>query len=402
MEKEQPTGRVIRDSAGDRDSIHQNEGMRLDAPYKDIGSVEDAPTSRVPSEFEGAEQPEGGKVGYKKVVIDDFGDADVVKVVEEESVPEPEPGEVRIKVQASSVVFTDMMIRRHVYPPLLREKPPLTLGYDLVGVVDELGAGVSGVEVGQRVADLTQTGGNAEYVCRPAEGLVAVPESLEAAEAVSVPLSYVTALQMLTRVANVQAGQRVLIHGATGAVGTALLQLGRLLELEMVGTASARNHDLIESYGAKAIDYRADDYEKQLRTVTRDGFDTVFEGAGSRLSRSLVRRGGTLVLYGFSGPLRVNQSSGLRFGIAAASGLLGIITWGLLPNGKSWKFYDISGTRNKHPEWFVEDAARLFGMLERNEIEPVISERFTIDEAARAHKKLDEGGNRGRMVLAMS
>lgn len=398
VEREQATRRIVRDSGENRD---MDEGSQLWSLHADGDSHEDADTSRAPGESEGAEKSTGGKVGYKKVVIDDFGDADVVKVVEEGSVPEPQPGEVRIKVQASSVVFTDMMIRRHVYPPLLREKPPITLGYDLVGVVDELAAGVSGVEVGQRVADLTQTGGNAEYVCRPAEGLVQVPESLEAAEAVSVPLSYITAFQMLTRIANVRSGQKVLIHGATGAVGTALLQLGRSLDQIMVGTASAPNHDLIESYGAKAVDYRADDYEQRLRTAAGDGFDAIFEGAGSRLSRSLVKRGGTLVLYGFSGPLRVNQSSRLRFGMAAASGLLGIVAWGVLPNGKSWKFYDISSTRKKHPEWFREDTARLFGMLERGEIEPIISEHFTIDEAPRAHERLDEGGNRGRLVLVM-
>lgn len=398
MEKEQATRRIVRDSGENRDS---DEGSQLWSLHADGGSHEDADMSRAPGESEGAEKPTGSTVGYKKVIIDDFGDADVVKVVEEGSVPEPQPGEVRIKVQASSVVFTDMMIRRHVYPPLLREKPPLTLGYDLVGVVDELAAGVSDVEVGQRVADLTQTGGNAEYVCRPAEGLVQVPGSLEAAEAVSVPLSYITAFQMLTRFANVRAGQKILIHGATGAVGTALLQLGRFLELEIVGTASTRNHDLIKSYGAQAVDYRADDYEKQLRTVAGGGFDAVFEGAGSRLSRSLVRRGGILVLYGFSGPLRVNQSSRLRFGMAVASGLLGIVGWGALPNGKSWKFYDISSTRKKHPEWFREDTARLFGMLERGKIEPVVSERFTIDDAPRAHERLDEGGIRGRLVIVM-
>ena len=337
---------------------------------------------------------------YKKVVIEEFGDAGVVEVVEED-IPEPQHGEVRIRVEASSVVFTDMMIRQHVYPALLREKPPITLGYDLVGVVDALGPGVSCLNVGQRVADLTVTGGNAEYVCRLAEGPVPVPESLDAAEAISIPLSYMTAFQMMTRVAEVCPGQKVLIHGATGAVGTALLQLGRLLELEMVGTASSKNHDIIKAHGAKAIDYRAPDYEQQLEAAAGEGFDVVFEGAGSRPSRSLMKNGGILVLYGFSGPLRTSRFSGPRSGLAAASGFLGMLAWGALPNGRSWKFYDITGTRKKHPDWYREDAARLFGMLERKEIEPATTKCFTIDEAPRAHVLLDEGGVRGRMVLLM-
>lgn len=393
METRHATVRIDRDAI----DVRISRPGALDA---DAGAHEDVPVGLAAQGLDGENKPKEGETGYKKVIIEGFGDAAVVKVVEEDRLPQPRPGEVRIKVQASSVVFTDMLIRRGVYPGL-REKPPFTLGYDLIGVVDELGAGVAGPRVGQRVADLTQIGGNAEYVCRPAGGLVAVPETLDATEAVSIPLSYVTALQMLTRVVDVRPGQRVLIHGATGAVGTALLQLGRLLDLEMVGTASAGNRDLIEKYGAKAVDYRADNSEEQLRGLAGDGFDAVFEGAGSRLSRRLVRGGGALVLYGFSGLLRANQSSRLHFGLAAASSFLGVIAWGALPNGKSWKFYDINRTREKHPDWFREDMARLFGLLEQGKIEPVIAGRFTIDEAHRAHEMLDRGGIRGRLVLVM-
>lgn len=340
-------------------------------------------------------------MGYKKVVIEEFGDAGVVKVVEEEHLPEPGDSEVRIRVEASSAVFTDMLIRRHVYPALLREKPPITLGYDLIGVVDKLGVGVSGLSVGQRVADLTVTGGNAEYVCRPADGLVPVPESLDAAEAESIPLSYLTAYQMLTRIAGVRAGQRILVQGATGAVGTALLQLGRMLDLDMVGTASSRNHDLIEEYGAEAIDYRAPDYEQQLKAVAGQGFDVVFEGSGSGLSRSLVKRGGILVSYGFTGMLRDKGGSRLGLALAAIVGFSGVFVWNILPNGKSWKFYEISGIRKKHPDWFHEDMGRLFDLLDKGEIQPIIAKRFSIDEASQAHAMLDEGGVRGRLVLIM-
>lgn len=340
-------------------------------------------------------------MGYKKVLIESFGDADVVKVVEEEHLPEPGAGEVRIKVEASSAVFTDMLIRRRLYPALFGKKPPITLGYDLVGVVDELGDDVTNVEIGQRVADLTVAGGNAEYVCRPAEGLVPVSESLDAAEAESIPLSYMTAFQMLTRVADVRPGRKILIQGATGAVGTALLQLGRLLELEMVGTASAKNHDLIEEYGVTAIDYQAPDYEQQLKVAAGAGFDVVLEGSGSGLSRSLVKTGGMLVSYGFTGMLR--DSGGSRLGLASTAmvNFSSVFLWSVLPNGKLWKFYDITGVRKKHPDWFREDISWLFGLLERGDIEPIIAKRFSIDEAPQAHEMLDRGGTRGRLVLIM-
>ena len=398
MKNQQARSQTVRDQSNGQDPLDEE---RQETLHADEDTNEKIPASLATQESEGAKKLRGDEVGYKKAMIEEFGDADVVKVMEEEGISEPQPGEVRIKVQASSVVFTDMLIRRHLYPALLREKPPITLGYDMVGVVDELGDNVTNLEVGQRVADLTVTGGNAEYICRPAEGLVPVPESLDAAEAASIPLSYLAAFQMLTRFAEVRPGQKVLIHGATGAVGTALLQLGRPLDLEMVGTASSKNHDLIENYGAKAIDYRAQDYEQRLREAAGEGFDAVFEGAGSRLSRSLVKSGGVLVLYGFSGLVRKNQSSLLRFGLAAASGFVHILVWGALPNGRSWKFYDIGGTREKHPDWFREDMTRLFGMLERDEIEPVTSKRFSIDEAPLAHEKLDRGGIRGRLVLVM-
>ncbi|MGF1470648.1 MAG: medium chain dehydrogenase/reductase family protein [Rubrobacteraceae bacterium] len=339
-------------------------------------------------------------MGYKKVIVEEFGDASGISVVEEERLPEPGAGEARVKVEASSAVFTDMLIRRKLYPAV-RQKPPITLGYDLVGVVDGLGPGVTGLSAGQRVADLTQIGGNAEYVCRPAGGLVPVPESLDAAEAETIPLSYMTAYQMLVRIANVRPGQRILIQGATGAVGTALLQLGRLLGVEMVGTASVRNQDLILEYGAKAIDYRAPDYEQQLRTAAGEGFDAVFEGSGSGISQRLVKQGGILVSYGFSGMLRDKGNSRLGLLLAAAIGFSGVFVWSILPNGKSWSFYEINGMREKHPDWFREDLGRLFDWLERGEIKPVIAHRFPIDEARQAHALLDEGGTRGRLVLVM-
>ena len=208
---------------------------------------------------------------------------------------------------------------------------------------------------------------------------------------------------MLTRVAKVRPDQRVFIHGATGAVGTALLQLGRLLELEMVGTASARNQDLIGEYGATPIDYRANDYEQRLRAVAGEGFDAIFEGSGSVASASLLRKGGVLVSYGFTGLIRKEPyGSRLCLLLAAGRGFLGTLAWSVLPNGKSWKFYDISGTRKKRPDWFREDIGRLFDWLEKGEIQPVIAKRFSIDEARQAHALLDEGGIRGRLALVMN
>ncbi len=123
----------------------------------------------------------------------------------------------------------------------------------MVGVVDKLGAGVAGLEVGQMVADLTVFGTYTEYMLRPADALVPIPADMDPAEAISMVLSYVTAYQMFHRIAKVQHGQKILVHGAGGAVGTAMLELGRLPGLEMYGTASKSKHELVKSLGGTPI-----------------------------------------------------------------------------------------------------------------------------------------------------
>ena len=173
---------------------------------------------------------------HKRIIVAHYGGPDALQVVEEEC-PEPKHGEVRVRVLAAGVSLPDIMAREGVHP----ETPPVpfTPGWDLVGVVDRLGNGVSGIEPGQMVAALPISGAYAEFVCLPQRQLVAVPSGLDAAEAVSLILNYVTAYQMMHHSAKVKPGQRVLIHGAAGGVGTALLQLGRLAGLEMYGTCSS-------------------------------------------------------------------------------------------------------------------------------------------------------------------
>src|SRR6266852_1644597 len=168
----------------------------------------------------------------------------------------------------------------------------------MVGVVDQLGAGVTHLKLGQRVADLTVIGAYSEYLCLPASRLTPVPEGLDPAEAVSLVLSYVTAYQMLHRVAKVEPGQRILIHGAGGAVGEAMLQLGKLLDLEIYGTASKSKHELVKRLGATPIDYQREDFVERVRSLTGDGVDAAFDPIGGdnfKRSFSVLRRGGKLV-----------------------------------------------------------------------------------------------------------
>ncbi len=161
---------------------------------------------------------------------------------------------------------------------------PFTLGEDVVGVVDKLGTGVSSLELGQTVAGGTWLlgvgGGYAEYICLLDSELVPVPSGLDPAEAVCLVVNYLTAHQHLHQIGKVRSGERVLVHGAAGGGGTALLQLGKLAGLEVYGTASKHNHQLVSALGATPIDYRTEDFVERIRSLTGDGVDVVVDTVG--------------------------------------------------------------------------------------------------------------------------
>ena len=195
--------------------------------------------------------------GYQKIIIDEHGAANVMRLVDQAGIPEPGIGEVRVKVLAAGVSFTDTMVRKGLYAGLDAEVP-FTPGYDLVGVIDKLGPEVEGFTLGQRVADLTVHGSYTEYAIRPTAGLVPVPDSVDLVAAVSLVLSYTTAYQMLHRVADLKAGQTVLIHGASGAVGMALAQIGKVAGLKMFGTASTEKQNFVSALGVTPIVYKTE------------------------------------------------------------------------------------------------------------------------------------------------
>lgn len=331
---------------------------------------------------------------YKRVIITQFGPPDVLEVIEEANLPQPGPDQVRVKVQAAGAAFTDTMIRKGKYPDV-KQKPPFTPGYDMVGVVDKLGDGVKGLEVGQRVAALTVIGSYAEYMRLPVERVVVVPAAIDPAEAVSLVLSYVTAYQMLHRVAKVHAGEKILVHGAGGGVGTALLQLGRLLDLEMYGTEVISKHELISNLGATPIDYKSEDFVERVISETGGGVDAVFDHiGGSHFKRSLdtLAPGGTLVGYGF-------YNAVMGKGGSIPVDFLRLKVWDLLPNGRAATFYSIAPWREKHPDWFREDLTHLFELLSQEKIAPHIWKRVGLNDVIQAHKWIEQAVPQGKIVL---
>jgi NADPH:quinone reductase-like Zn-dependent oxidoreductase len=332
---------------------------------------------------------------YKRVVITRHGGSEVLQVVEEE-LPEPTAGQVRVKILATGAAFTDVLMREGLYPGV----PPIPYspGYDIVGVVEKLGLGVSTLELGQVVVALTIVGGYAEYICLPAEDLVLVPTGIDPIEACCLPLAYVTAYQMLHRIAQVQPGKRILIHGAAGGVGTALLQLGKLVDLQMYGTASKPKHDVVSSLGGTPIDYKNEDFVQRIRELTGDGVDVVLDAVGGnylRRSYKTLRAGGQLINYGVSCAVAAQQS---KFLIAASSFLL-LTLLQLLPDGRKAVFYSIAASKKRHPDWFREDLTELLNLLAQQRIQPIITQQIPLVEAVRAHELLNRSAVSGKIVL---
>jgi NADPH:quinone reductase-like Zn-dependent oxidoreductase len=249
-----------------------------------------------------------------RIIVTHYGGPDSLQVLEDER-PEPKRGEVRVRVLAAGVSLPDLMMREGIHPETPRL--PFTPGWDLIGVVDRIGDGVSGIELGQIVAALPINGAYAEFVCLRQRELIPVPPGLDAAEAVSLVLNYITAYQMLHRSAKVKQGQQALIHGAAGGVGSALLQLGRLAGLEMYGTCSSRGASVVSDLGAIPIDYRQLDFVNEIHSLTSEGVDVVFDGIGGAhiwRSRNALRSGGKVVAYGLTGSLREGRLASGRPG----------------------------------------------------------------------------------------
>jgi len=338
---------------------------------------------------------------HHRVVVTRHGGPDVLQMVEED-IPEPWAGEVRVKVLAAGVSAYDLMFRGSGALPGT-PRVPFTLGTDVVGVVDKLGEGVSSVELGQMVAGATFSldglGGYTEFICLPESELVPVPSGVDPAEAVCVVVNYLTAHMALHRTANVQCGERVLVQGAAGGVGTALLQLGQLAGLKMYGTASEYNHELVSALGATPIDYRTEDFVTRIRTLTKgedltgEGVDVVFDpiGGARQLWRSYraLRKGGRLVWFG----VVATKKKGLR---VIPFTLLTIALLKLIPDGKQAPLFPDLGEDNA---WYRETLAELLGLLAEGKIKPVVAERIPLIEAVREHELLERGGYAGKAVL---
>jgi NADPH2:quinone reductase len=339
----------------------------------------------------------------KRAVVTRYGGPEVISIIEED-IPAPAAGEVRVKVSAAGVSLPDVLAREGVHPETPRV--PYTPGWDLVGTVDQIGEGVTGYDLRQTVAAMLIHGCYAQYACVPQRKLVPVPEGLDAAEAVAVVLNYVTAYQMLHRSAKARSGQRMLIHGAAGGVGSAMLQLAKLAGVEMYGTCSARGAAVVRELGGIPIDYRNADFVKEVHRLAGNGLDAVFDGIGADnlwRSRDALCEGGRVVTYGFQSKMRGGRMASGRAGRhpfreSAELGWYILRNW-FKPGRKSMVPYSIQWLMRLKPAWFRHDLLTLLDLLKQGKIRPLIAQRLPLEDARRAHEMLGEGGVLGKIVL---
>jgi NADPH:quinone reductase len=326
---------------------------------------------------------------YRAVMVTRKGGPEVLQVVEL-PIQHPGAGQVLVRVRAAGVGSTDLLMiaGNYLYAP----KIPMVPGYEIAGMVEEIGAGVTGFTVGQRVAALTVYGGFAELLLRNADEFIPIPDGVSDRDAAAVVLNFVTAWQMIHRFAKVQPGDTALVTGAAGGVGTAALQLLKLAGVTAYGAASARKHEIVRTLGATPIDYQAARLDKLTRALVPSGVDYAFDavgGANIGLCIGATRRGGMVVGYGFVGAA----------GNVAKVAMFANIFVGARLRGRRGKFYGITQIYRKDHGPLREDLPKIFALLIEKKIDPLNTRTFPLLEARKAMEFLQTGPVEGKIVL---
>jgi NADPH:quinone reductase-like Zn-dependent oxidoreductase len=337
----------------------------------------------------------------RAIWIPRHGGPDVLEVRE---TPDPEPGagEVRVRVKAAGLNFAEIMARQGLYPDA--PKNPAVVGYEAAGDVDAVGADVNGISVGDRVAVLTRFGGHSDTVVVPAKQAFPMPASMSYEHGAALPVNYLTAYHMLFQIRRVQPGDHVLIHMAAGGVGTAVLQLCRTVDnITTYGTASGSKHDYVREHGCDhAIDYRTEDYVERIHELMGDrGLDLIMDALGGsdwKKGYKLLRSSGQLIAFGWA-----NMTGGEKRSLWRVLGQLIRLPLyspaGLMETNRS-----VAGV-NMGQMWHEVDMLReqglaLMRLYEEGKIRPHVDKVFRFDEAADAHRYLQQGKNVGKVVLA--
>jgi NADPH:quinone reductase-like Zn-dependent oxidoreductase len=334
----------------------------------------------------------------RQAVIPRHGPADVFEIRESPD-PVPGDGEIRIRVRAAGINFADILTRIGLYPDA--PKPPVVVGYEVAGVVDAVGAGVTSAHEGDRVVALTRFGGYADCVVVPATQAYRFPDRLSDAEAAAVPVTYLTAAIALYRMAALRPGETVLVHNAGGGLGIAATQLARLRRATVIGTASASKHDALRSFGVDhAIDYRTADVASDVKRLTKGrGVDVVLDPLGGSSfgeSYRMLAPLGRLVMLGISSMSGERRSA-----------------WRVLRSWWAMKSFEPLSLINRNRGVFGLNVGHLWDErrqlqpimdlllteLSAGRLEPVVAKTFPLERVADAHRFIQNRCNIGKVVL---
>lgn len=321
-------------------------------------------------------------------------------MLEVREAPDPivQPGTVRVRVHAAGINFSDLLARKGLYPDA--PKLPCTVGYEVAGVVDDVGSGVTSAHPGDRVIASTKFGGQSELVVAPAGAVFPLPQGWSFEQGAAFPVVYLTAHHMLVRIAAVQRGESVLVHAAAGGVGLAVAELGRILGLRIIGLASRSKHAVLRDYGVEPLDSRDPRWFDAARRLEPRGYDVILDavgGASWRRGYELLAPAGRLICYGASGLSEGSSRNLLK------------VLWGLLrfprfgPLALMNDNRSVAGVNLGHL-WSEEALLKpqmeaLLRYAREGKIAPRVDRAFSFAAAADAHRYIQERRNVGKVVL---
>ena len=334
----------------------------------------------------------------RRMVVTDNGGPSVIEIQEMDDI-RPNSDEVVIETAFAGVNFADCLMRLGIYRP--RPKPPFTPGYELSGIISAVGEGVEGMEVGQRVVAATPNGAQASHVAVRAKRCFSVPDHISLKTAAAVPVTYLTAWHMLVHLGNLQSDESVLIHGAAGGVGTAATQICQMRGVERIfGTASASKREAVTEFGVHFIDRNNEDFVTVVREMTKgEGVDHILDpigGTNMRRSLSTLAHGGRLYAFGLS-----EAAPTARFKPLKALRALRRMPK-LRPTTMMSRNQGVFGV---HIGTFTREAIlrshmkSIIAGVESGILEPVIDSVIPLDEAAKAHQRMHDGLNVGKILL---
>ncbi|MNU84279.1 Phthiocerol synthesis polyketide synthase type I PpsC [compost metagenome] len=328
------------------------------------------------------------------------GNAESAFELRSTNLPELTSKQVLIEVQAFGLNYADVMARLGLY----REAPPMpcVIGYEVVGLITQVGSGVDSALLGKRVVGFCRFGGYSKHVITE-EYAVSVIDEMDAGVALSLATQFVTAYYMVYRSANVHAGERILIHAAAGGVGTALIQLCKMKGAYVIAKVSSKEKEtLVRNLGAdEVINYKEGDYSKKISTLlSKDRLDVSFNPvAGSTFKKDwgLLGTGGRLVLFG--GSELSNGKWGLLSTLNFVRKMGFVVPIGLMMRSKSIIGINMLKIADFKPQVLTQCLNEVVQMVKLGQIQPVVGGVYKQNEFTKAHRLLEEGKTVGKLII---